>query len=140
MLNFLCYSYKQFCFIACDNCLISSVIVTTGAPRRIHVDSTSILRRYVEEQISTNFHVISMYFFRRNFGDRKIHVVSTYFFRCNFDGQKIHVVSTYFFRCNFSGRNIHVLSIMECVSMFLLIIFRRFFKLMKTFEEVFLCL
>ena len=35
----------------------------TGTPRRIHVDSTWILRRYVEEQISTNFHVISAYFF-----------------------------------------------------------------------------
>ena len=34
-----------------------------GTPRRIHVDSTSILRRYVEEQISTNLHVISTYFF-----------------------------------------------------------------------------
>ena len=35
----------------------------TGTPRRIHVDSTRILRRYVEDQISTNFHVISTYFF-----------------------------------------------------------------------------
>ena len=36
---------------------------STGAPRQIHVDSTSISRRYVEDQISTNFHVISTYFF-----------------------------------------------------------------------------
>ena len=35
----------------------------TGKPRRIDVDSTWILRRYVEDQISTNFHVISAYFF-----------------------------------------------------------------------------
>ena len=37
--------------------------IPTGTPRRIHVDSTWILRRYVEDQISTNFHVISAYFF-----------------------------------------------------------------------------
>ena len=35
----------------------------TSTPRWIHVDSTRILRRYVEDQISTNFHVISTYFF-----------------------------------------------------------------------------
>ena len=35
----------------------------TGTPLQIHVDSTSILRRYVEQQISTNFFVISTYFF-----------------------------------------------------------------------------
>ena len=35
----------------------------TGTPRQIHVDSTWILRRYVEGQILTNFHVISAYFF-----------------------------------------------------------------------------
>ena len=38
----------------------------TGTPRRIHVDSTSILRRYVEDQISTNFHVVSAYLFDVN--------------------------------------------------------------------------
>ena len=32
-------------------------------PRQIDVDSTLILRWYVEDQISTNFHVISMYLF-----------------------------------------------------------------------------
>ena len=31
--------------------------------RAYHVKSTSILRRYVEDQITTNFHVISTYFF-----------------------------------------------------------------------------
>ena len=35
----------------------------TGTPRRIHADSTSILHQYVEDQILTNFHVISTYFF-----------------------------------------------------------------------------
>ena len=36
---------------------------TMGTPRRIDVDSTWIFRRYVEDQISTTFHVISAYFF-----------------------------------------------------------------------------
>ena len=36
---------------------------TMGIPRRIDVDSTWILHRYVEDQISTNFHVVSTYFF-----------------------------------------------------------------------------
>ena len=31
--------------------------------RAYHVKSTSILRRYVEDQITTNFHVISTHFF-----------------------------------------------------------------------------
>ena len=35
----------------------------TGTPRRIDVDSTWILRRYVEDQISTNIHIDSTYFF-----------------------------------------------------------------------------
>ena len=38
-------------------------MIPTGTPRRIHIDSNWILRRYVEDQISTNFHVISAYFF-----------------------------------------------------------------------------
>ena len=117
------------------NCLISTpycwllkmrlVITTnpTGTPCRIDVDSTWILRWYVEDQISTNYprrfqvllrcnfadrkiHVVSTYFFRRNLDGRKIQAVSTYFCRCNFDGQKIHLVSTRFFRCNFFHRDI----------------------------------
>ena len=74
----------------------------------IHIDLRWILHRYVEDQISTNFHVISTYFFRCNFDGKKIHVVSTCFFRCNLDGRKIHVVSTYFFWCNFSRQNIYL--------------------------------
>ena len=35
----------------------------TGTPRQIHVNSTWILRRYIEDQISTIFLVISSYFF-----------------------------------------------------------------------------
>ena len=79
----------------------------TGAPSRIDVDSTWILRRYVEDQISTNFDVVSTYLFRCNFDGRKIHLVSTYYFRCNFFCRNIHSVCTYFFRRNFDGRIIH---------------------------------
>ena len=88
---------------------------------------STILYRYVEDQILTNFFVISTYFFdvismveksmlfphsffRCNFNGRKIHVVSTYLFQCNFDGQKIHVVSTYFFWRSFNSRKIYVVS------------------------------
>ena len=39
------------------------MVIPTGTPRQIDVDSTWILRGYVEDQISTNFHVISRYFF-----------------------------------------------------------------------------
>ena len=113
---------------SCEFCKISHKTIfkgtnPTGSPRRIDVDSTWILRRYVEDQISTSIHVISAnffdgrkihvvstYFFRRNFAGQKIHVISTYFFRCNFNGRKIHVVSTYSFRCNFAGRKIQVVS------------------------------
>ena len=99
---------------------------STGTPHRIDVDSTSILRRYIKDQISANFQVIPTYFFdvilliekstsslrifSTYFAGRKIQVNSTYFFRCNFDGQIIHVVSTYFFQCNSAGRKIHVAS------------------------------
>ena len=34
-----------------------------GTPHRFDVDLTLILRRYVEDQMSTNFHVISTFFF-----------------------------------------------------------------------------
>ena len=40
-----------------------SVMPATGTPRRIDVDSTWILWPYVKDQISTNFHAISTYFF-----------------------------------------------------------------------------
>ena len=52
---------------------------STGTPRRIDVDSMWMLRRYVEDQISTIFHIISTYFFDVIL-DRNIPVVSTYFF------------------------------------------------------------
>ena len=57
-----------------------------------------------------------MYFFQRNFGERKVDVVtllegismgqkvtsfSTYFFRHNFHGRKVDVILMYFLRHNF---------------------------------------
>ena len=60
---------------------------------RFDVDITSIGRK----KISTNFHVISRNFFKRNFERRKIDVVWTCFVWRNFDGQKIDVISMYFF-------------------------------------------
>ena len=96
----------------------------TGTPRLIHVDSTWILRRYVENQISTNFRVISAYFFDvismvekptwfpRTFFDvismvKKSTLFPRTFFN-KFDGRKIHVVSTCFYQCDFDSRNMHV--------------------------------
>ena len=38
-------------------------MIQTDTPRRIDVNSTWILHRNVDNQISTNFHVISTYFF-----------------------------------------------------------------------------
>ena len=49
-------------------------------PLWIHLGSRSISRRYVEDQISTNFQVISKYFFLLNFDGWKIHVVYKFFF------------------------------------------------------------
>ena len=39
------------------------IYIPTGIPRRIDVNSTWILLRYVEDQILTNFHIVSTYFF-----------------------------------------------------------------------------
>ena len=43
--------------------MLREIDFPTGTPRQIDVDSTWILRQYVEDQISTNFHVISAHFF-----------------------------------------------------------------------------
>ena len=129
----------------------------TGTPRRIHVDSTWIIRRYVEDQISTNFHVISTYFFDAISLIEK----STSFPRNFFDVISLVEKSTLFPRTFFD-----VISMVEISMVFLLTFFdlilmvekstlfaRTFFdkismnstsflvscKLMKTFEGVFLC-
>ena len=157
--------------------------------RRFYMDITSIRQRPNFLEFPRHFHVL----FRWIFADRKIHVVSTYFFWRNFDGSKICVVSTcFFFRVIsmsknppcfhvlfwwiFAGQNIHVFPTCFFRCNFpvqkILVVFtdfiscnfdgqkiqivctyfstkfrrvkiRRCFwlscKLMKTFEEVFLC-
>ena len=113
----------------------------TGTPRRIHVDSTWILRRYVEDQISTNFHVISAYFFDVISMVEK----STWFPRTFFDVISLVEKSTWFPRTFFD-----VISMVEICTLFLLTFFDVILmgkdltsflvscKLMKTFEKFFL--
>ena len=122
---------------------------------RFDVDITPIRWRPSFDGFPRHFHI----FFRCNFADRKTRVVSTYYFWCNFDGQKILVASTYFFWCNFHGQKVHVVStyffevllMVEKSTLFALTFFDQIsmgknstsflvsYKLMKTFEEVFLC-
>ena len=127
--------------------------LSTSNLRRFDVDITSIRWRPSFDGFPRHFHI----FFRCNFADREIRVVSTYYFRFNFDGQKILVASTYFFWCNFDGQKIHVVStyffevllMVEKSTLFALTFFDQISmgknstsvscKLMKTFEEVFLC-
>ena len=126
-------------------------------PRRIHVDSTWILRRYVKDQISTNFHVISAYFFdviakvkkSTSFPRTFFDVISmvekfTLFPRTFFDVILMVQRSTFFPRTFFN-----VICLVEICTLFLLTFldvilmgknstsFLVSCKLMKTFEEVF---
>ena len=138
------------------------------APLLIHVHSSSILPWYVEDQIWTNFHVFSTYFFdviamakkSRCFPCTFSNVIlmikkSTLFrqvffdvismaekctsFRCTF----VRVIlllkkSTLFKRTYFDTK-----SLVEISMLYLHVstqFFRRFCKLMKTADEVFLCL
>ena len=129
----------------------------TGTPRRIHVDSTWILRRYVEDQISTNLHVIYTYFFdvismvekSMSFPRTLLDAISlaeksTLFPRTLFDVISLVETSTLFRRTFFD-----IISMVEKSALFP----RTFFdvilmcknsisflvscKLMKTFEKVF---
>ena len=110
-------------------------------PKRAHhVESTWILRRYVEDQISTNFHVISAYFFDVISMVEK----STWFPRTFFDVISLVEKSTWFPRTFFD-----VISMVEICTLFLLTFFDVILmgkdltsflvscKLMKTFEKVF---
>ena len=111
-----------------------------GAPRRIYIDSTWIIRRYVKYQISTNFHVISSYFFDVISMVEK----STLFSRTFFDAILIVEKSTLFPRTFIS-----VISVVEVSTLFLPTFFEVILmskdltsflvsrKLMKTFEKVF---
>lgn len=85
----------------------------------IEVDSVTVLRRFSENKIATNFHDIPTYFvfnvisigkypklflhfFRRNFDGQKFHVVSSYFDQNNIDRQKTNVTLLYFFHSSFN--------------------------------------
>ena len=119
--NIFCYVFS-FCCLSYRFINVIIVMYLKETLRRIHVDSTSLSRRYVEVQISTNFHVIFTYFIeaiRWLKTLRCFHALFSMQFRwsknpryfqvlrwCNFNGRKIYVVSTYFSRCNFSGRNV----------------------------------
>ena len=91
------------------------------------VNSTSILRGYVEDQVLTNFHVISTYFFDvislteksssfpRTFFDvismvEKSKLFPNIFFDVISMVEKFALFQRTFFRCNFDGRKIHLAS------------------------------
>ena len=104
------------------------------------MDSTWILRRYVEDQISTNFHVISAYFFDVILIVEK----STWFPRTFFDVISLVEKFTWFSHTLFD-----VISMVEICTLFLLTFFdvnlmgkdlTSFLvscKLMKTFQKFF---
>ena len=73
----------------------------------------SILRRYVEKKISTNFRLPRHFdvVFLCNFGEQEIDVVSTYFVRRNFDEGNINDVSIHFYQPGFAERKINVVSV-----------------------------
>ena len=127
-------------------------------PKRAHhVESTWILRRYVEDQISTNFHVISAYFFdaismiekSTSFPRTFFHVISlvekSTLFPRTFISATLLVENSTLFRRTFFD----VISMVEICTLFLLTFFDVILmgknstsflvscKLMKTFEKVF---
>ena len=129
-----------------------------GTPRRIHVHSTWILRRYVEDQISTNFRVISAYFvdvismvekstwFPRTFFVVVSLVEKPTLFPQTFSDESSMVEKSTLFPRTFTG----VISMVEICTLFLLTFFDVILmgkdltsllvscNLMKTFEKVFL--
>ena len=127
----------------------------TDTPRQIHVDSWWILRRYLEDQTSNNFHVISTQFFGVILLIKKSTSFPRTFFNVIWMVEKstlfpftfFHVVSmvekcTVFliFRFNFDCRKIHFV----CTYFFGKISmnstsFLVSYELMKTFEGFFLC-
>ena len=94
----------------------------TGTPRRIHVNSTRILRRYVEDQISTNFHVISTYFF-----DVISMVEKSTWFPCTFFDVILLVEKFTWFPCTFFD----VISLVEKSTLFP----RTFFDVISMVEK-----
>ena len=114
-----------------------------GTLSRIDMNSTLILCRYIKDQISTNFHVIFTYFFDAILPIEK----STSFPRTFFSVISLIEKSTLFPLAFFD-----VISLVEISTLFLLTLFDVILmvnnltsflvscKLMKTYEEVFLCL
>ena len=62
-----------------------SGLISTDTLRQMGVDSMSILRRYVKNKISTNFCLISTYFFDVIWTCEKSTIVLTYPLQRNFD-------------------------------------------------------
>ena len=114
-----------------------------GTLSRVDMNSTSILCRYIKDQISTNFHVISTYFFDVILPIEK----STSFPHTFFNVISLIEKSTLFPLAFFD-----VISLAEISTLFLLTLFDVILmvnnltsflvscKLIKTYEEVFLCL
>ena len=129
--------------IALKLLLVTFPVNSLVAQQAHQVESTSILRRYVEGQIWTNFHVISTYFFDVISLIEK----STLFPLTFFDVISMDEKSTLFTRTFFD-----VIYLVEISTLFLLTLFDVILmdknstsflvscKLMKTFEEVFLYL
>ena len=128
----------------------------TGTPRRIHVDSTWILRRYVEDEISTNFHVIFKYFFdvilmvekSRSFPRTLFNVISMVEKSTLFSGTLFDLISLVQKSTLFPRTFFDVICLVEICTLFLLTFldvvlmgknstsFLVSCKLIKTFEEV----
>ena len=131
-------TYEQF-VKKCKKSVTS--VLPTGTRRGFDVDSTWILRRYVKDQISTNFHAISPYFFDVISLVEKL----TWFPRTFFDVFSMVEKSTLFPR-TFIG----VISMVEICPFFYLLTFFNVIlmgkdltsflvscRLMKRFEKVF---
>ena len=142
---------------------MSSTIATpkgnspTGTPRRIYVDSTWILRRYVKDQISTNFHVISAYFFDViSMVEKSTWIPRTFFEVISLVEKSTWILRTFFDVTSMVKKSmlfprtfINVISMVEIYMLFLLTFFDVILmgkdltsflvslKLMKTFEKFF---
>ena len=107
--------------------IVNLAPIPTGIPCQIDINSTSILRWYVNDQNLTNYHVISTYFFRvillikkstlfpRTFFDVISLVKKSTLFPCTFFGvislvEKSMLFPCTFFWCNFDSRKIYVVS------------------------------
>ena len=144
-------------FVCLFGCYPTPVIIPTGTPRRIHVDSTWILRQYVEDQMFDEFPRHFRALFQCNFDGRKFQVFPRTFFEvvslveksrwfpCSFFDVISMVEKSTLFPSTFIG----VITMVEICTLFLLTFFSVTLmdkdltsllvscKLMKTFEKVF---